>query len=84
MRKLITGAIVAAALAVPATPAFAIHDPNVPAGDCANSTAAVGIPSTTNPGKVLEHRDLTHSNAVLVEHNKWSAGADPPPCHVAI
>ena len=30
MKKLITGAIVAAALAVPATPAFAIHDPNVP------------------------------------------------------
>jgi hypothetical protein len=69
MRKLIVGAIVAAALTVPAAPAFAIHDPNVPAGVCANSDAAVGIPSTTNPGKVLQHRDLTFSNSVIAEHN---------------
>jgi hypothetical protein len=46
MRKLITGAIVAAALAVPATPAFAIHDPFVPAGECSAPNAqAVGTPS---------------------------------------
>src|SRR5262249_54030776 len=44
-KKLILGAI-AAALALPAS-AFAIHDPNVPAGVCANSEAAVGIPSIT-------------------------------------
>jgi hypothetical protein len=69
MRKLILGAIVAAALLVPTAPAFAIHDPNVPAGVCANSEAAVGIPSTTNPGKVLQHRDLTFSNSVLDKHN---------------
>lgn len=69
MKKLIVGGIVAAALAVPATPAFAIHDPNVPAGICANSPAAVGIPSTTNPGAVLEHRDLSFSNSVIAEHN---------------
>jgi len=68
-KKLITGAIVAAALAVPATPAFAIHDPNVPAGVCANSVNAVGIPSTTNPGAVLQHRDLSFSNSVLAERN---------------
>ena len=81
MRKLITGAIVAAALAVPATPAFAIHDPFVPAGDCANSDAAVGIPSTTNPGAVLEHRDLsTVNNDVLLVHNKW-ADTSGPSCH---
>ena len=34
MKKLITGAIVAAALAVPATPAFAIHDHGVPGENC--------------------------------------------------
>jgi hypothetical protein len=76
-KKLITGAIVAAALAVSATPAFAIHDPNVPAGDCANSPNAVGIPSASKPG-VIAHRDLTHSNAVLMEHNKWAQTAGPP------
>jgi hypothetical protein len=81
MRKLIAGVIVAAALAVPAAPAFAIHDPFVPAGDCANSDAAVGIPSATNPGKVLEHRDLSSvNNDVLLVHNKWAATAGPP-CH---
>ncbi len=81
MKKLITGVVVAAALAVPATPAFAIHDPFVPAGDCANSDAAVGIPSTTNPGKVLEHRDLSFvNNDVLTVHNKWS-GTTGPPCN---
>jgi len=67
-KKLFGGVIVVAALAVPAAPAYAIHDPNVPAGVCANSTAAVGIPSNT-AGKVSEHRDLTFSNSVLAEHN---------------
>jgi hypothetical protein len=63
MKKLITAAIVAAALAVPATPAFAIHDPNVPAGICSNpGSQAVGHPAAgvlnntpagpaLNPGK---------------------------------
>jgi hypothetical protein len=67
MRKKLVLGVIAAALAVPA-PAFAIHDPNVPAGLCANSTAAVGIPSIT-AGQVSQHRDLTFSNAVLNEHN---------------
>ena len=66
-QKMLLAGVVAAALAVPA-PAFAIHDPNVPAGVCANSVNAVGIPSFT-AGKVSEHRDLTHSNEVLAEHN---------------
>ena len=74
MRKLITGAIVAAALAIPATPAFAIHDPNVPAGECANSVNSVGIPSiTAGHGAVAEHWDLSHSNAVIAEHNNADA-----------
>ena len=62
-RKLIAGAIVAAALAVPATPAFAIHDPfGPPAGACANSTAAIGnTPSPPNPGSP----NLGVSNTVL-------------------
>jgi hypothetical protein len=54
MKKLITGAIVAAALAVPATPALAIHDPFVPAGVCSDPDAsAVGQPKAhggVNPG----------------------------------
>jgi hypothetical protein len=79
MRKLIAGAVVAAALAVPATPAFAIHDPNVPAGSCAHSPSAVGTPGGgANPGSP----DLGVSNAMIIEHNPWG---DPilnpvPPC----
>ena len=47
MRKmLIVGVITAAVLAVP-VPAFAIHDPNVPAGVCSNpDSEAVGHPAT--------------------------------------
>jgi hypothetical protein len=66
MRKkliLVLIAAVLALLAVPA-PAFAIHDPNVPAGVCANSVNAVGIPSIT-AGDVSDHRDLSFSNSVL-------------------
>jgi hypothetical protein len=63
MKKLITGAIVAAALAVPATPAFAIHDPfGPPAGVCANSVSAIGLPGGgPNPGSP----NLGVSNTVL-------------------
>jgi hypothetical protein len=51
-KKLITGAIVAAALAVPATPAFAIHDPFVPAGDCApEHSKAVGHGTDGHPNQ---------------------------------
>jgi hypothetical protein len=49
MKKLITGvAVAAAAVLVPATPAFAIHDPFVPAGVCAASANSVGIPARTH------------------------------------
>lgn len=63
MKKLITGAIVAAALAVPATPAFAIHDnAGVPAAECANSVSAIGTPGGgANPGSP----DRGVSNTVL-------------------
>ena len=71
MHKVLLAGVVAAALAVPA-PALAIHDPNVPAGVCANSVNAVGIPSIT-AGQVAEHRDLSHSNAILDEHNNAEA-----------
>ena len=67
MRKKLILAVAVVALAVPA-PAFAIHDPNVPAGVCANSENSVGIPSNT-AGKVSDHRDLSFSNSVLAEHN---------------
>ena len=76
MQKMLLAGVVAAALAVPA-PALAIHDPNVPAGVCANSVNAVGIPSFT-AGAVSEHRDLTHSNAILAEHNNAVAQCKRP------
>jgi hypothetical protein len=68
--------IVAAALALPATPAFAIHDPNVPAGVCSNpDSQAVGHPAAEvlngtpagpvpNPGRSedgLVHNDASPS-----------------------
>lgn len=67
MRKLIVaGVIVAVALAVPAAPAFAIHDPNVPAGVCSNpDSEAVGHPATGLA-------DTAFSNTVLAEHNNAS------------
>ena len=71
MRKLITGVAVAAAVAVvPAIHAFAIHDPNVPAGVCSNpDSEAVGHPATGLANTAF-------SNTVIAEHNN----ADPP-CH---
>jgi hypothetical protein len=72
-RTLIAGVvIVIGALAVPATPAFAIHDPNVPAGVCSNpESEAVGHPAT---GKA----NTAFSNTVIAEHNNAS-----PNCHFA-
>lgn len=68
MRKLITGVVIGAAVAlVPAAPAFAIHDPNVPAGVCSNpDSEAVGHPAT---GKA----NTAFSNTVLAVRNN----ADP-------
>jgi hypothetical protein len=73
MRKLIVGLlIVVGLLAVPAAPAFAIHDPNVPAGVCSNpDSEAVGHPAT---GKA----NTAFSNTVIAEHNNAS-----PDCHFA-
>lgn len=80
MRKLITGAIVAAALAVPATPAFAIHDgTGIPAAVCANSDSAIGFPGGgANPGSP----DLGVSNSFGVLHNprRSSGSLGSPPC----
>jgi hypothetical protein len=66
-RTLIAGVvIVVGALAVPAAPAFAIHDPNVPAGVCSNpDSQAVGHPAT---GKA----NTAFSNTVIAEHNNAS------------
>ena len=53
MRKLIAGAIVAAALTVPATPAFAIHDgTGMPGAVCSNRIR--GQLGTT-PTRVVHH-----------------------------
>jgi hypothetical protein len=68
MRKtLITGAIVAAALAAPATPAFAIHDgTGMPGAVCSNpDSQAVGHPAT---GKA----QTAFSNEILAKHNNAS------------
>ena len=68
MRKLIGGVIVAAAaLVMSAASAGAIHDPNVPAGECSNpNSQAVGHPATGIANTAF-------SNTVLAEHNN----ADP-------
>jgi hypothetical protein len=73
MRKLLTGVIVGVALAVvPAVPALAIHDPNVPAGVCSNpDSEAVGHPATGLANTAF-------SNTVIAEHNNAS-----PPCALA-
>jgi hypothetical protein len=74
MRKLITGAIVAAALAVPATPAFAIHDnTGMPGAVCSNpDSRAVG--NNPNPGSP----PTGFSNQILSQHNPRVG--NPPPC----
>ena len=83
MRRKTAGVIVAFALAMSATPAFAIHDPNVPAGtDVANKgcsatgAQAVGDRSRRTDVGNQEKPNTDFSNSKLVEHNK----ADPP-CH---
>jgi hypothetical protein len=79
MKKLITGAIVAAALAVPATPAFAIHDgTGMPGAVCSNpDSRAVG--NNPNPGSP----PTGFSNGILEDHNpRVPAEGDPStmPC----
>ena len=71
MRKMLIAGVVAAALSVPATPAFAIHDgTGMPAAVCSNpDSQAIGHPAT---GKA----QTAFSNEILKEHNK----ADPR-CH---
>jgi hypothetical protein len=77
MRKLIAGTIVAAALAVPATPAFAIHDnTGMPGAVCSNpNSQAVGHPAV---GKA----NLGVSNSFGVLHNprRSSGSLGSPPC----
>ena len=61
-KMLIAAGVITAALSV-ASPALAIHDPNVPAGDCAApNSQAVGHPAT---GKA----QTAFSNTVIAEHN---------------
>ena len=78
-KKLIAGAIVAAALAVPATPAFAIHDGTfMPGAICSNpDSQAVGHGTANN----LNHGpNLGVSNTTgMAAHNPRIG--DPPPCN---
>ena len=67
-RKMLIAGLIAAALSVPA-PAFAIHDPNVPAGVCSSpNSQAVGHPA-------LGKAQTAFSNTVIAEHNNAT-----PPC----
>jgi hypothetical protein len=79
MKKLITGAVVAAALAVPATPAFAIHDgTDMPGAHCSDpNSKAVG--NNPNPGRPPE--TTAFSNGILNLHNKWARDDAVPPCN---
>ena len=77
-KKLITGAIVAAALAVPATPAFAIHDgTGMPGAVCSNpDSQAVGHGTANNTN---QQPNLGVSNTTgMAAHNPRIG--DPPPC----
>jgi len=68
VKKMLIGAGVIAGVLSVSVPAFAIHDPNVPAGNCATSfSQAVGHPAT---GKA----QTAFSNTVIAVHNN----ADPP------
>jgi hypothetical protein len=50
MKKLVAGAIVAAALTVPATPALAIHHGTLPfVPECAQSENSLGVPAFFGP-----------------------------------
>jgi hypothetical protein len=74
MRK-IALATVATAVLVGAAPAYAIHDPNVPAGDCAaDNSQAVGHPAADIVGPLGV---LVHSNMVIAEHNNADAQCPP-------
>jgi len=82
MKKLITGAIVAAALTVPATPAFAIHDgTGMPGATCSNSNSqAVGHPAFSGP---QGPPNLGVSNTTgMAAHNKWAVNEEIPPCTI--
>jgi hypothetical protein len=76
MKKLITGVIVAAALAVPATPAFAIHDgTGMPGAVCSNpDSRAVG----NNPNPGTPNLGVSNTDAGMAGHNPRIG--DPPPC----
>ena len=75
-KKLLGGVIVAAALAVPATPAFAIHDGTaMPGATCSNpDSRAVG--NNPNPGSP----NTAFSNGILRQHNPWVVAERVPPC----
>jgi hypothetical protein len=79
MRRLIAGVIVAAGLAVPATPAFAIHDgTHMPGATCSNpDSRAVG--NNPNPGS--PNLGVSNTLAGMAGHNKWAREDLVPPCH---
>ena len=83
MRKLITGAIVAAALAAPATPAFAIHDATgMPGAVCSNPDSnAVGHGTANNPDQ-QPNTGVSNTRAGMAGHNPH-VGGDAPSCNNA-
>jgi hypothetical protein len=77
-KKLITGAIVAAALAVPATPAFAIHDgTGMPGAVCSNpDSQAVGHGTANNPDQ-QPNLGVSNTPQGMLGHNP-NIGRDMP------
>ena len=83
MRKLITGAIVAAALAVPATPAFAIHDATgMPGAVCSNPDSNAVGHGTDNNADHQPTTGVSNTSRGMAGHNPH-VGGDAPPCNNA-
>jgi len=77
MKKLITGAIVAAALAVPATPAFAIHHGSLEfVPECATSENVLGVQAFPVLVNTPAGAPDPGNSDVGVSHNKSQAGSN--------
>jgi hypothetical protein len=82
-KKLIAGAIVAAALAVPATPAFAIHDATgMPGAVCSNPDSQAVGHGTDNNTNHQPTTGVSNTERGMAGHNPH-VGGDPPPCNNA-
>jgi hypothetical protein len=80
MRKLIVGAMVAGALTVPATPAFAIHDATgMPGAVCSNPDSNAVGHGTDNNADHQPTTGVSNTDRGMAGHNPH-VGGDAPPC----